>query len=57
MTSLSHHVEASALDLKDECLHIAAARIITDEIDIVLEVSPSMDFSGKYLHFYTPFGP
>ena len=49
MTSLSHHVEASAVDLKGECLHIAASRIIMEEIDSLLELSPNMDFSGMYI--------
>ena len=50
ITSLSHHVEANVLDQKDECLHVAAVRILVEEIDTLLEVPPNMDFSGTYVY-------
>ena len=53
ITSLSHHVEANVLDQKDECLHVAAVRILVEEIDTLLEVPPNMDFSGTYVYIYT----
>ncbi|SMN01210.1 hypothetical protein SPONL_1863 [uncultured Candidatus Thioglobus sp.] len=40
-------MEACALGPEDECLHIAASRIIVEEIDTVLDVSPNMDFNGN----------
>lgn len=50
MESLSHHVIATSFsDLcQDECLHIAAMRYITEEIDATHGISPDLDFTGDY---------
>lgn len=48
VSSLSHHVKACYEELcKDECLHIAAARCIIEQIDAVHAISPDIDFCGR----------
>lgn len=52
--SLSHHVETGSLNIKDECIHIRASKIIMEEVDTLLDISPNMDYIGKETDHFVP---
>lgn len=49
ITSLSHHVQDRYDNVipRGECLHIAAAMLIVEQVDAIHGLSPIDDFSGK----------